>query len=490
MVSQRNKELPSSIKFKKAFTLVEIMVAILLSTIVLSAAFMIWTRVSKGIARSHTRQILQNELRKAANYIQNDFKSIKYAEEGEADALTYNSSNTGFTMSFKKFKEISEKDENKVLSQDSIESIQYALEANVLIRKGEKTKILSSHCDSFSLERAEESEESLGEDYQKARNAKLNIELVGKMIVPGTNEEMYHVEKTSVVMRNEYYKVINQNYKSNFDIQGLNKDEVIKEGGEADIDLTAVPDKILDDMIKSWEDTIDQCKQSITDINQAINDTDSNSSFWSKAGAALSFLFGDNDEKKFQDLQKKLTKADSQEAVEEAIQEIQANIDEKEDDFCEKTYSGYKSLSSDDPKKLQIKKVYDMAVHDKTMEKYFEDLDEEQRAAQEKNFVSNHRVLELQSEGKRLIEIDENGNEIVEDLNDDEKKQEAAELLAIYNASNTSWMKDDDDETKIYRASKSILESGNTKLELIKVRDEAISKKQEVQDEIDRRKNS
>ena len=64
---------------KKAFTLVEVMVAVLLLTVVLTAIYQVWSKVQQGIARSHTRQALQTELRNAANYMSNDFKSIKFS---------------------------------------------------------------------------------------------------------------------------------------------------------------------------------------------------------------------------------------------------------------------------------------------------------------------------------------------------------------------------------------------------------------------------
>ncbi len=466
---------------KNAFTLVEVMVAILLTTIVLTTAYMIWSRVRLGIARSTTKQTLQNELRKAANHMQNDFKSIKIDDTNTVEVLESNREN--FSIKFKKFKETSE-DGGKVLSQDVTEDVEYNLNSSVLKRVTDKTSILSSHCEGVTLIRADENEESLGQEFQDARNAKLDIEISGKMKVPGTNEELYHIEKTSVVMRNEYYKMINQNYKSNFDIQGLNKNDVIKEGSEESIDLSEVPDKILQDMLESWEDTIAQCKSNLDNIDEAIKGENPDVSLGSRLWA---WLGGSNLYGEFNNEKEALLRATEVEEVNSAVDDIQAGVDEQEAEFCERSYSGYSGLS--DERKLAVKKVYDMAVHDKTVEKSYDDLSDEQKEGTQKP-VSNFRILELQSQGKSLVEIDANGNEVTQDLEDDEKKQEAAEMLEIYRSLDVSWVTEDSDEINIYRSRKSLLESASTKIELIKVKDEAVDNKGKVEQEINNRSNS
>ena len=479
---------------RKAFTLVEIMIAILLTTIVLTAIFMIWSRVRLGISRSHTKQMLQNELRKAANYIQNDFKSIKYAEEGEKDALTYSSSDTGFSMQFTKFKENTDESQKK-LSQDSTESVSYVLANNVLKRDGDKTTILSAHCESVSLERTEDEDKS-DEKFTDARNAKLNIEITGKMKVPGTNEEMYHVEKTSVVMRNEYYKMINKNYKSNFDLQEMKDTDIVKKGEELTADdYDSMPDDVLEDLKTNQDTIIQQCKDNLDNINTQIAGEEPEGvpwyeKLWSWIGG--SNLYGD-----FKDEQEALEKAETKEEVEAAVKEIQDKADEQEETFLKNSYEGYENLSDDEKK--EVKRVYDMAVHDKAvMDAYNEAKNSEGSDGNETPPITNERMLKLQSQGKTIV-TDKDGNETEVDLKTDQvtneavnaKIEEANKFLDIYDKISLDWMTDgtvSEEEVNIYKSRKNLLEAANTKMELINVRDEAEENKAEIQKVLDSRK--
>ena len=209
---------------RHAFTLVEIMVAIILTTIVLTSAYMIWSRIQIRISRSYTKQTLQNELRKVANAMQNDFKSIKFHDKTDKNdkdsdkAVAITGDDKNFTMTFQRFKEAEESDKDK-LAQDIVEDVKYTLASNVLTRTcGSRAKVLSFHCEGVNISPAA-GDNSKSNDYanasqevKDAKEAQLDIEITGKMIVPGSGEEMYHTEKTSVVMRNEYYKKINKNY--------------------------------------------------------------------------------------------------------------------------------------------------------------------------------------------------------------------------------------------------------------------------------------
>lgn len=211
---------------KQGFTLVEIMVAVFLSTIVLGGVYGIWTQVSRHISISNAKQKLQHELRNSTNYIQNDFKSIK----ADTFELTdENPAGTSFKIEFEKFAET----QDGKLAQDSTEKIGYSLLNGILTRSTTNgMKILSAHVDSMKIQKAVDeanlsagSLEATDEDFRAGREAQLDISLAGKIIVEGLGTEMFHVEKTSVVMRDEYMKKTNKTYKSNFDLtkEDLNK---------------------------------------------------------------------------------------------------------------------------------------------------------------------------------------------------------------------------------------------------------------------------
>ena len=123
---------------KTGFTLVEVMVAIFLSTIVLTAIYGVWIRVQREIAKSHARQTLQSELRTVSNYLQKDLKSVK---EGTFEAPGGQSADgSSLHIMFERFKE---SEEGKI-AQDATEKVEYRLSDGLLTRKSTtELKILS-----------------------------------------------------------------------------------------------------------------------------------------------------------------------------------------------------------------------------------------------------------------------------------------------------------------------------------------------------------
>ena len=465
---------------KKAFTLVEIMVAIVITTIVLTAAFTIWSRIRLRISRSYTKQTLQNELRKIANYMQNDFKSIRYYRDGdESKPIELPNNNTNWTLSFQKFKEIDESSKDK-LAQDILEEVKYSLNNKVLKRNN---KLLSANCESVQIIRATEEKSNIYEDkrLEEARDSKLEIEITGVLRVPGTTEEEYHVEKTSVVMRNEYYTKINKNYKSNFDLQKMGN--VVVEADLGKIDLASQSNEALKEMLATLEQTMIKCNENLDNINSAMGDEEPEGvHWWEKLGA---WLGADNLYGEFKNERNKLVAADTIDEVNKAVEDIQKKVDEDEEKFFKNSYSGYDKLTNEEKK--EFKKAYDMKVHDKNMEDAYKKLNNG------KEPITNEKILNAQANGNKL---DENGKEttILDGGGDssivEQKKQEANNILSYYNNISLDWM--DKSEYKeiigTYQSRKNLLESANTKIELIKVKDECNRDKNEVEKELASRK--
>ena len=469
-----NKQYKKIVNQKKAFTLVEVMVAILLTSIVLTAAYMIWSRVQQRVARSVTKQTLQNELRKAANYMQNDFKSIKYYDPDGDDkdkALSYSGDDKNFSLTFEKFKEQDDKKEG--LAQDSTEKVTYKKTNSLLTREIDgKEKILSVHCDGIDIKRTTDVNEFADEDFKQAKQAKLDIEITGKMNVPGNNEEMFHVEKTSVVMRNEYSINVNKTYKSNFDLQKENKEDVTGVKDDANVfgdkkaeDLENLPLDVLNEMSATEKEMLENAKDNIDKINESIGKVEADGVNFLEAGwyNFKSWFTGENDYTKFEKAKKDLEKADSINRVNEVVKDIKSNVKEQEKTFYTKAYANYNSLNDED--KAYFKRAYDMKVHDKTVADAIKKSEEE----------TGEKVTDKPMTNKELLE-----NSAKSD--NEKQKADSNEVLKWYNAIDIdSWMSDDDNDISIYKANKSLLEQADTKIELLKIRDKSQSNYDEIE---------
>ncbi|HPW59089.1 MAG TPA: prepilin-type N-terminal cleavage/methylation domain-containing protein, partial [Candidatus Rifleibacterium sp.] len=288
---------------KTGFTLVEVMVAIFLSTIVLTAIYGVWIRVQREIAKSHARQTLQSELRTVSNYLQKDLKSVK---EGTFEAPGGQSADgSSLHIMFERFKE---SEEGKI-AQDATEKVEYRLSDGLLTRKSTtELKILSVSIESMQITKSVDSAslgatdlESTDEDFRAGREAKLEINIVGRKNIAGSREEMYHVERTSVVMRDEFYKKTNKNFVSNFDLAKLEKDAVVEVDNSQDASfgpggamneeqLRSLNDDQLNGLEATQRELVEQANDSIDKMNNAIDDTDTGEGNLSKFGQWLNFL--------------------------------------------------------------------------------------------------------------------------------------------------------------------------------------------------------
>lgn len=461
---------------KAAFTLVEVMIGIMLTTIVLTSIFMIWSKVQSGIVRSHVRQTLQNEMRKIANFMQNDFKSIKYEED---TFKLSEGTNGNFTLSFEKFKEA----EEDKLAQDSTEKVTYTLNNTMLVRNGEKTNILSVHCDGINISRATEDSlgsgdlESSDEDFKAGREAKLDITITGKMAIPGAKEDMYYVEKTSVVMRNEYYKNINKNYMSTFDLAKKNVDEVIKEGstqemaagGELDAEYLKSLDKdVLEGMDESQKEMLEQAENSLKDINDAIDETDTGESGWTKFWDGCAF-WSETDGEKIRGLRSELSDTDDIDEVKNIKSRLETYVKDKEEDFRSASIPNYGKLS---PEQLEIyKKAYEMKVQDRTLQGGYEKLVENAESDEDKAAIEKPVLMIDTIKGQTDLTtqvVDKDGNTTT--LTSSATTEENEAIIEAYNKINLDWMGEfgeERDDVGIYTAAKSLIQQADTKIDVL-----------------------
>lgn len=465
MVNSKQKNNSGKRFFRRAFTLVEIMVAIILTTIVLTSAYMIWSRIQIRISRSYTKQTLQNELRKAANAMQNDFKSIKFHDKNDKNdkdkdkAVDIKGDDKNFTMTFQKFKEAEDGDKNK-LAQDIVEDVKYTLASNVLTRTcGNRAKVLSFHCEGITVNPAA-GENSKSDDYanasqevKDAKEAQLDIEITGKMIVPGSGEEMYHTEKTSVVMRNEYYKKINKNYKSNFDLAKEDANDIVGEGaagalsGEG-MNYAELDTEVLENLKISEEEVLKGLEDNLKEIDKTIDDSNAGLSVAQRIGSFFGSLFSgeDDDYQLYKDSKSNLYKAKTVAETEAAIKKIKDRTESQEKGFYSQAYTKKSYDSMTEEEKTTFRRAYDMAIEEKNIKDAYKDSGENPPKS---NIDYQKEILQQQDATP-------------------EQKEEAQKIIDVYNDISLSWMNDDDTEIKVYKANKSLMDQANTKLELLK----------------------
>ena len=499
----KNTRIYKNINEKKAFTLVEIMIAIMITTIVLTSVYAIWSKVSRGISRSATRQKLQNELRKAANYMQNDFKSIKL--ENETFKISDpNSSN--FSMTFEKYKET----EEGKLAQDSTEKITYERRGNMLIRTSEKgNNILTMSCDEIEVQPSKETNADLGKEFEEARKAKLDIVISGLMKVPGTGEEMYHVEKTSVVMRDEYNKNTNKTFISTFDlikkdtsdviVEDTNADGILEMGQALDLEfLKTLSDDVLEGMDQSQIDQRNQAMERLDELNEAIKDTDTGESGWSKFWNGVAFWDTSEGEKvrgmrsdlakikadvnkNEKDLEK--IKSGFEKAIKD-VEDVKAKLEkytkDKETAFLNKaTDNRYSSMSAEEKKIYE--RAYEMKLQDRNIEggykKQYDEASDEDKKNMTKPTTNYDRLsgtAELTAEEKANrtnIMTDKDGKEI--EISKSTVTEENAKVLEAYNSIHLNdWMGEfgkESEDIGIYNAAKQLITQADTKIDVLRM---------------------
>ncbi|GAB4269712.1 MAG: hypothetical protein Kow0029_05910 [Candidatus Rifleibacteriota bacterium] len=465
-------------KNKRAMTLVEVMVATFLSTIVLTAIYGVWTRVSRQIARSNAKQTLQNELRRAANYMEKDFKAIK---EGtfEAPPGEQSADGTSIKISFDRFIET----QDGKIAQDSTERVEYRLSNGLLTRTSDTDKkILSTNVESLVIAKAVD-EASLGatdlettdEDFKAGREAMLDISITGKRKIAGSSNEVYHIEKTSLVMRDEYYKKTNKTYVSNFDLAKLEKDDVMTAdntqdaqfGPDGQLNLEQIKDldkDQLEGMKATQEDLLRQANESIDSINQNIDDTETGNNFLD----TLAF-WSDSEGEKVAKMKKELENADTTEELKNAVKALEDYASQKEEVFLGRSVPGWNTMSQED--KMLYKKAYDMKVQDRTIKAANEAAKKDNPDAKESPLM-----IDLATQVQDQTYEDETGTQTISASQNQALQEEAAALRRAYDNIDIGWMGEfgeEDEEVQAYNAAKSLVNQGKSKLDIVDMRDNA-----------------
>lgn len=381
-----------------AFTFVEVMAALVISIMALTAGYALWSRISRQFTLSTTRQRLQSELRKTAEIMARDFKAIK---KGTLSADSRSSAERNdLNFSFEVFKELGDEEKNTdgnvKLAQEFVSKITYNLNSSVLSREedGKGKKILSISVESIVLDSqgasasGEEKKKKLTADelWEAGKQAKLDIVVTGKAKVPGTGKDIYHEERTSIVMRDEFNQIMAQNYVSLADLFTKESDEVIKtaeEGedpfgdGMSEDFLASLPREVLDSMLNSKNQEKGQLEDYIKKVNEDSGDVDIGKRwfFHSQYSSSLSSLKDDLKKSQTVDDTKK-----AQKGLEGEIQFIENNymkrflgdvptIPSRKDFQTEDAYNAKIAELSKDPAKLREARINQEAIQMALMDK-------------------------------------------------------------------------------------------------------------------------
>ncbi|MBI3038299.1 prepilin-type N-terminal cleavage/methylation domain-containing protein [bacterium] len=365
----------------RGYTLTEVIIAVLLCSFVMGVIYRIWSQSRREISRSTTRQILQKEIRTIADMMVNDLKAVK-AKSLKIETEEISGQQCVKKIGLEKFVE----EKESTVARESVEKIVYEFAAPLLQRYAEMKDSSGAKLMKILSDKIEFVELGPGiPDEDKASNASipgsekkacLMLVLAGKMKVPGTAIEEFHIERTSVVMRDEFYQALNPAYRSNFDLAGISLESVIVSDKEFDhlfkpgAALTAENLKILSDK------DLEGCKQTQTDnlkvicenierVNKDISDGTPSGGFFSSSydwiksvvGAEQSFMG------EAKDFGNALKGAKDIPTMKQTLDGFRSKLAKKEKEIIGKVYGECKN----DIEKELVAKVLQAKIQDRQM---------------------------------------------------------------------------------------------------------------------------
>ncbi|MBF0548283.1 MAG: prepilin-type N-terminal cleavage/methylation domain-containing protein [Candidatus Riflebacteria bacterium] len=482
---------------KKAFTLVEVLIALVLASFVLGIAFALWSRVSREVSRSSTRQVLQHQLRMAMDIMSRDLKSIKTGTlKAPPDKQSSDGSKVYFE--FEKFVEL----DNGKLAENTTEKVAYELNGSLLTRKsGSDVKILSVNIFSLEMARGVDKSnlsttnlETANPDQERALNARLDITLTGQKRAPGTRIIETHVERTSVIMRDEYQKTVNKNYLSTNQVAQLGTDKVsntdqntsfFSASGTFTLDqLANLSADQLNNLETSQKNLLEQAQKNLTDMNSNIHDVNTGGGWFSDVNLGFLGRFGNTDVQNANDLKSAIEQATSQNDLKSALDKDNDYIKSKEAKFISSTFPDKfpTATSIDDLRNSQdadkraeyerYKKAYDLLVQDRAMQAAYQKLITSSPAPNPVPAPPESAVDRATAAPTKNPDVPET------DAQFQARVTEAQELKKVCDAGkqNLTWMGTPGQETteiKAYEAAKMLYNYGQSKSELLGMRDDS-----------------
>ncbi len=459
---------------RQGVTLVEVMVGILLSSLVLGAAYQVWTASRRNFAKANARQMLQSEIRKTIDQLALDFKAIKAGTlkvEGAADG------NSG-TIKFQRFLE--NKEANR-LDSKGVADVVYDFKQPRLTRtiSGQGPRLLCSNLKSFDLSRGAEPGTLMPDGMEQTAQARIDISLTGKIKVPVTSEEIEHNEKTTVVMRNEFAAAAPVKHSIAMSELTTATDKKTGTEGESAMFAAALTAEALKDMsseqlaymMQRETESFENAKSEIEKANDQLKGIDAKgSATWYNP---LTWGGTDTEVSK---IKEDLMKHDKLEDVTKDVEALRTIIDRDEEKFINRSLekSGM-TLPTDKKEQDAYKQAYDLMVKDRALKEAYAKNPQKDSEGKEIPYKGLMESFD-ESKIKQGVQYDSEGKEVTFTESDADFQKRSDEARSIRDASqkmDLSWMDEGDakDEVKQYTAAKDLVDIAVVKQSYIQNRD-------------------
>ncbi|PKL46502.1 MAG: hypothetical protein CVV42_16165 [Candidatus Riflebacteria bacterium HGW-Riflebacteria-2] len=484
---------------KSGITLVELMVAAVLASMVIGAAMNIWSYARRNISRTTTRQILQMDAQRILTQFKADMKAAK--------AETFQSTADPLTLVFKRY--VVDDTDNTKLSADKIEEIRYVFSKPILRRQvvGSYQKTLSTNVDNIRVSRKELSEAQREDEAYLEARVDIALDLAAKP--PGTDIEERFSQHTSAVIRDEFYSLANKEREEVLTIASEVAEELDKPADSSFFNeelnaqsLSSLTEEQLADLLETQEGAITEAKKNLSELDDRIEDVDTGKRWWqigwwsNDEGADVKKMREDlgkircPDEGPLPDKEDKTRPSDQVDGV---LERINNKIGNLESQFYTKSYAGTTILDADSDNvetqrqaALQ-KRAYEMKLTDRQIDKAMEGMSDEEKAEAEASNVKKmidafNRTEEEIREEYRTSAVAPEGSTQFEELVQREIRDQAF-IKEQYNACNLDWMEsssEDQNAIKAYEGAKQLKSLAESKKETLKLKEMAIDNKVEI----------
>lgn len=459
---------------KLGMTLVEVMIGVLLSSLVLGAAYQIWTASRRSFAKANARQTLQSEIRKSIDQLALDFKSIKAGTlevTGAADG-------TSGTIKFQRFLE--NKDANRIDSK-GVADVVYEFQQPRLYRtiSGYGKRQLCSNLKSFDLSRGAEPGALMPDGMQQTAQARIDFSLTGSIMVPVTGEMIEHTEKTTVVMRNEFAAAAPvKSFIAMSELTNATENKTGSDGGSS-MFTSALTREILRDMssdklafmMEREAESLGNAKKEIENTNDQLDEVKAKGSatWWNP------FTWGGTDTE-VSKIKEDLLKHDKLEDVEKDVEALRAIIDKDEEKFISRSLekSGM-TLPTGEKEQQAYRQAYDLMVKDRALKEAYSKNPQKDSEGKEIPYKSLLDGFD-KSKIKIGIQYDSEGKEVAFTESDADFAKRSEQAQSIHDASqkmDLTWMDSGSakEEVKQYTAAKDLVDIAVVKQAYIQSRD-------------------
>ncbi|HNW33966.1 MAG TPA: prepilin-type N-terminal cleavage/methylation domain-containing protein [Candidatus Ozemobacteraceae bacterium] len=487
---------------RRGFTLVEVMVSILLFSLVMGVTMNLWSQAQRNMAQTTTRQILQHESRLITQMLTADLKAVK--------ANTFKTQAEPLSMEFDRFSSDEKAMEGEKLANERTIAVKYALLKPILHRElaGKGPRTLSGHVEAITVAKKSLSAEEAEANPQQS--ARVDIAVTLKMRVPGSKKDLFHTERTSVIMRDDYYQLVSKNYASNLQTTSSIKESIdeAEKSNWFDQELTAdslknLTKDQLDDMNKVQADSIKQANSDLKELDNQIKDIDTGKKWYNYA---FGWLTGTDPDVEFATtMRNKLADIEcpgenlpekgqrSSDKADELIKEVDKKIQEDEKEFFGKSFTSIYDENSSKELAASQKKAYEMKLADRQIEKALEKMSEEDKKDPEKmkqftKLIDQYPKTtdELRAKMTEDLRLSEKSADDRADLEVmiNTKCKEMEQVKAEYAKCDLTWMDDSSIEKKVkaYEANKQVYNFGKSKVETLRTKEMSIDN-QKVIDE-------